>query len=400
MGAFFGYHTRQDLLVRRLVLATPGNAHGTTTTAGAKRKAHHHHHHHHPHHHHPQEGAHAVEHARDASDATSEEVLLDGRRGRSEEVPTCGATFGCTLGIMVAYLEGRDIPGERAHVLRGVRTQLLPAAESLRYMRGADADHLALGMASCRVVHAQRASMSELSTTQCPRIDHKYGHAGTAVGTTAALIAAFGVMSEVPNHLRHFVHDHSLAKALRCAELALDNWKPAVLHLPEDHWEALGAERRALQRASLAVRQAIEVSNDRRLEPPLSMSMQLAWARMGAFPSGELVNEFTQTRLCERIRRRELFGPTLPSELAPPTSETMTRRFLQPGVLPLSEIPATALMPARSSGGGGGSSDTQSCASSSWRTLSSKGSNFSHVSQDSLTGLAEAFALGQSVSSS
>jgi len=372
MGAFFGYHARRDLLVRRLVLATPSNAHGggtrgATTAAGAKRKA-----------------QHGSEH---------DPMGAEGRRARVEEVSTCGATFGCTLGIIVAYLEGRGIPAERAHVLRGIRMQLLPAAESLRYMRGVDAEQLALGMASCRVVQAQRAAMSELGQPDCPRIDHKYGHAGTAVGATAALLAAFGVMCEVPDHCRHFAHDCSLAKALRCAEAALDNWKPAVLHLPEEHWEALSAERRALRRASLAVRTAIEDATEGGCDPSVSMSRQIAWARLAAFPSGELVNEFTQTRLCERIRRRELFGV-----VGPPSPSASSRRALQPGVLPLSEIPATTLMPLRgraSAGekGEGDSSDARSTASSSWRTLSSQGSNFSHLSQDSLNGLVEAFAV-------
>ena len=396
IGAFFGYHSRRDMIARRLVLATPMGGRATSpgrgATTGAKRKATHAH---------PRAGLSDadVADATDATDATDADVR---RTTRNESVPTCGATFGCTLGIIVAYLEGRGIPAERAHVLRSVRTQLLPAAESLRYMRGVDAQHLALGMASCRVVHAQRTAMPEMGAGECPRIDHKYGHAGTAVGATATLIAAFGVMSGVPNHCRHFVHDHSLAKALRCAAGALDNWKPAVLHLPEEHWEALSAERRALHRASLAVREAIEVAVDRKLEPSLSMNMQLAWARMAAFPSGELVNEYTQTRLCERIRARTLFGPSLPSELLPgaPSPAVMSRRVHQPGVLPLSEIPAATLMPSRGVDGApvgssnGGASDTQSCASSSWQTMSSGGSNFSHVSQDSLSGLVESFGAG------
>lgn len=350
LGDFFGYHTRSDMIVRRLVLATPNNAHGggRLSTAGAKRKG------------------------QDATHASPAR--------RNELVQTCGATFGCTLGIIVAYLEGRGIPAERAHVLRGVRAQLLPAAESLRYMRGIDAQHLALGMASCRVVHSQRASMPEMGQLECPRIDHKYGHPGTAVGTTATLVAAFGVMSEVPNHCRHFVHDCSLAKALRCAEAALDSWKPAVLHMPEEHWEALGAERRALRRASLAVREAIEEATERRLDPAVSMEMQLVWARMAAFPSGELVNEFTQSGLCERIRARAIFG-TEPRLLS-----NTRMRIQQPGILPLSEIPGATLMPSRSTNAA--LSDTLSCTSSSWKTLSSLGS---HVSYDSLSGMIESF---------
>jgi len=369
MGSFFGYHAGRELMVRRLVLATPGRR--GSGGAGAKRK-----------------GAPST-----ASGDGGGGGGANGhaRRNRSEEVPTCGATFGCTLGIIVTYLEGRGIPAERAHVLRSLRSQLVPAADALRTMAGEDADGLALGMASCRVVHAQRAAMAETA----PRIDHKYGHVGTAVGATATLLAVFGVMAEVPDHCRHFADDCSLGKALRCAEAALESWKPAALHLPEEHWAALGAERRALRRARLAVCEAVDHHAD--LAPPAALQAQLAWARAAAFPSGELVNEFTQTRLCERIRQRALFARAAPPRVPAP-------RVPQPGVLPLAEIPAAALAPARGGEGGGGEgaaaredSDTQSCASSSWRTLSSCGSNFSHVSHDSLGGLVESFVAGTAV---
>ena len=346
MGGFFAYHAHSEIRVHRLILTTQHSRQNAPATAGAKR---------------------------------SLQSPMDVAR---TEVATCGVTFGCSLGIIVGYLEGRGIPAERAHVLRSVRAQLLPAAESLRDITGTDAKYLALGMASCRVVHAQRSAMPELA--HCPRIDSKYGNTGTAVGTTATLIATFGVMAEVPNHCRHFVYDCSLVKALRCARAALDNWKPAVLHLPEHHWEALGAERRALERASLAVREAIDSSTIRELDPSSSMSLQIGWARIAAFPSGELVNEFTQARLCERIRRRHLFGPTLDSVGAQPNATRAT----QPGVLPLAEIPASTLMSRRE----GGASDARSCASSSWHTMSSNASNFSRVSQDSLGGFVECFA--------
>ena len=379
LGPFFAYHTRRDLTLRRLVLATAsGRAAERSRSAGNKRKA-----------------GPAGAGAGGAPEPAGQRV--------QDAVPTCGSTFGCTLGIIVAYLEGRGVPAERAHILRSVRTQLLPAAESLRYVLGPDAEHLAVGMASCRVVHAQRVHLPEMGVLQCPRIDHKYGHAGTAVGTTATLIAVFGVMSDVPNHCRHLVHDHSFVKALRCAEATLGNWNPSVMHLPEEHWAALGAERRALQRASLAAREAIDALHEREGGaspcPTLAMRTQLEWARMAAFPSGEVVSEFTQARLCQRIRSRQLPGAGLSASSVgrppPVTTTTMTTtthaRAPTPGVLPLSEIPAAALVSHRRGvGGGGGGSDTQSCTSSSWRTLSShSSSNFSHVSQDSLAELAD-----------
>ena len=108
------------------------------------------------------------------------------------EVETAGATFGCTLGNIVGYLEGRGIPAERAYILRSMRTLLLPAAEAVRYMRGTDVEHLARGMASCRVVQPQRAALHEVNLPEFPTLDHKYGHACTVVGGRRSLLCGKG----------------------------------------------------------------------------------------------------------------------------------------------------------------------------------------------------------------
>ena len=178
---FFSYHKQGELSVRRLLLAPTA-----ATAAPRKRKA----------------------------SACSGDRTLD--------VETIGATFGCTLGNIVGYLEGRGLPAERAYILRSLRTLLLPAAESVRYMRGSDVEHLARGLASCRVVQPQRAALHETSRAGFPRLDHKYGHACTVVGTTAALLVAFQVMSTVPDHAEHLWKDGSLWKALHQANKVLD----------------------------------------------------------------------------------------------------------------------------------------------------------------------------------
>ena len=218
-------------------------------------------------------------------------------------VETIGATFGCTLGNIVGYLEGRGIPAERAYILRSLRTLLLPAAESVRYMRGSDVDHLARGLASCRVVQPQRSALHETQCPAFPRLDHKYGHAYTVVGTTAALLVVFQVMATVPDHAEHLWRDGSLWKALHQATKVLDTWRPATVHMPEAHWEALGAERRALERAALAgyhvwMRHAHSATP---FSGPTGVQCMLAAARAAAYPSGELVNEYTQSKLMTKL---------------------------------------------------------------------------------------------------
>ena len=338
LRGFFAYHKQSELGVRRLLLAPPAQG-----KEPRKRKA------------------------------------SGGPRARTESHATVGATFGCLLGNITAYLEGRGLPRERAYILRSIRTLLLPAAEALRYMRGADVPHLARGMASCRVVHAERAFISEAASPNFPTIDFKYGNSCTAVGATATLLVVFGVMSTVPDHSAHFWHEGSLWKAMRCAEEALASWHPTTACLPESHWAALAAERRAMRRACMAAYvtwQRIKADTN----ATEGMQMLLQAAQKAAFPSGAVVNEFTQADLCARIQNaQEIWHAPTVSAVPPPLV-----------VLPLSEIPDSM---ALVTGGGpskrhlGKQEDERSCASSSWRTLSSNQSGFSHVSQDSLSGL-------------
>lgn len=362
LKGFFDYHKQPELGVRRLLLAPPGG--------DRKRKA------------------------AGAETTTTTVFGSAAPRARTESHSTVGATFGCVLGNITGYLEGRGLPGERAYVLRSIRTHLLPAAEALRYMRGADVPHLARGMASCRVVQAERASIREVAAPNFPKIDFKYGNSCTAVGATAALLVVFGVMSTVPDHSAHFWKEGSLWKALRCAEEALGSWRPSMICMPETHWQALGAELRAMRRACLAAyvtwkrltepTEPTEPTETVRVGAAEGMQLLLQAAQRAAYPSGAIVNEYTHAELCSRIQNDQEVWQ-VPSSKAE-SSVPMV-------VLPLAEIPDSMALVT----GGGPSKrhlgrvtvddDGNSCASSSWKTLSSNQSGYSHISQDSLSGL-------------
>jgi len=361
LKGFFAYHKQPELGLRRLLLAPPPPLSGVGAGAGEPRK-------------------------RKVAGASGTSLP----RARSDTHPTVGATFGCLLGNITAYLEGRGLPRERAYVLRSIRTLLLPAAEALRYMRGADVPHLARGMASCRVVQAERSSLPEISAPNFPTIDYKYGNSCTTVGATATLLVVFGVMSTVPDHSVHFWKEGSLWKALRCAEEALNSWRPSTACMDETHWQALGAERRAMHRACLAA----YVTWKRLTEPTPAeaatttvgategMQLMLQAAQRAAYPSGAIVNEYTQAELCSRIQNAQ--------EIWEVPTMTSAQTVVPMVVLPLSEIPdAMALVTGgcpnrRRISRTNTDDDSQSCASSSWKTLSSNQSVFSHVSQDSL----------------
>ena len=290
--------------------------------------------------------------------STSGKRQRDYAKGR-DSVTVCGSAFGATLGSVCAYLEGRGVPSEKAYVLRSVRTQLLPSAEALKSMRGADAVFLSRGLASCRVAQAQRATITE----PLSRIDSKYGNPYTCLGATAAILASFGVMSTVPSHAHHLVHDDSLVKTLRCVGEQLGHWRSSACAMAGDAWGALDAERRALHRAADAARLALYVWQDAPDDERLFH--QLAWARIAAFPANTLVNEFTQPSILRSIETQSLFTTVgKESGLPAPVVETV----------PLSQIGGLLTRKGRLKG------DAASDAGSSWVTLSYNASSFSNVS--------------------
>jgi len=312
-------------------------------------------------------------------------------------IDVAGTVFGTTMGSLCAYLEGRGVPGERAWILRTIRSNLLPVAAAIQAMSGPDVAHLSRGIASCRVVPLQRPLINDSAV----KIDSKYGNAWTALGTTATLLVAFAVMSEVPNHVVHIVADNSFVKTLRCTINSMAHWTPSSVDMSATSWDALYAEKRALLRAVEGAREAEAVALERSLDPAHALLLQLEWAKLSAFPAGELISEFTQTRLFTKIRRHELFKLSESINITPATAATTpattpataaTSPMRPPrtatslvDTVPLSELGDGGLLARQSQV----ASDTQSAASSSWATVSSHVTAVSRESVDSLGDLVD-----------
>jgi hypothetical protein len=317
-------------------------------------------------------------------------VVCKKSRGRGQGgTLTCGATFGCTLGNITGYLEGRMIRAERASILRTIHRQLAPAAAAVATINGDDRLHLARGLASCRVVPQQRACLPELQDKACPTIDSKYGNVGTAVGATATLLVAFGVMGDIPNDRDWFLEDSSVVKAMRCNEATLGAWRQDVARLPEDHRAALEAELRCLQRARLGATAAMDAADAQGLCNASAFRLQLQWARCAAYPSGKRVSNETQAQLCRQITDGSLLrDQTNPRLLVRQRTGTAIGGNETPSIIPLSEI-----REKRNHFGLDVTDDASvSETTSSWNTISSRSvSAFSCESADSLGSLIEPF---------
>ena len=172
---------------------------------------------------------------------------------------------------------------------------------------------------------------------------------------TAALIAIFGVMCEVPAQCAHIATDESFIKAMRCAQAALAAWSTPALQLRGEHWSALEAERRALERAIDGAREAALRAVELGSTPEQKMALQLAWARQAAYPQNSCVDFSTQEALRARARDRSLFDVE---------------------VAPLSEVhlPATPVADSEDDDWDDGTSRTSRTSrttSSSWQTIGS-----------------------------
>ena len=225
-------------------------------------------------------------------------------------VACCGATFGATMGNIINYLEhNNQRKGERARLVRAVGAQLAAADAALQTMWGEDANHLGRGTGLYRVVVAQRSELPELASMRRIRADAPGAHhLGSAVGTTASLIALFACMCEETQQCAHIAADESFIKSMRCAEAALMAWTTPALCLRTSHWRALEAERRALERAIDAAREACRHAIELSASPELKMALELGWAMQAAFPTNKCVDFTTQSKLRQCVRDRSLFA--------------------------------------------------------------------------------------------
>lgn len=362
IAGFFDYNKDRTLTLRRLILAPPG------TRVEHLRK---------------------VRRSRTVSKGISKRGAGAGA-GAALTIPTYGATFGCSLGNIVEYLQGRPglkglgaRPAEVPRIIKELSTQLQQVKESMALMQGNDAPLLAQGLAALRIVGEQRKHIPELNAL---KVDSRKGHPGAAFGATAAIVAVFGIMAADPTGAasKHFAADNSLPRVLACAEEHLKDWRPAHgVRVPAEHWASLQAERRAIERARIAAETAVAACKTRKLSPSEAVKLQLEMTAAAAFPSGGIkVDAETQAVLCEAARSgKPLQAPKAPFGMHAPSPPS--------SVVPLSEISGETLV----TGGADSrsSDDSRSMASSSWNSVASGSSSgasaYSRASVDSLDGV-------------
>lgn len=211
---------------------------------------------------------------------------------------SCGSVFGTTLSNLLTFCRGSRYSSK--FVLRMAHTALAPAADALACIYGLDKRHLVQSLATRITVKKQLRRLREVRDGL--RWQGKL-HRGVALGATAAILIAYSVLSYDDASFDADLDDGGLGcaldAALDAAQQSLNGWRIGA-HATVDAARALGAERRALQRALVAVRYE-------KLHGPAELGAKSAFRRRlhaacaGAWPPNRELARDTHSSELERI---------------------------------------------------------------------------------------------------
>ena len=226
---------------------------------------------------------------------------------------TVGSLIGTTVGNLVAFLSRPGTPSSRpGPLLRELREFLLPAARSICTSRGVDLPFLARGLAASRVARVARMCIPELQNAK--RIDSKYGHVGTGIGATAAVLSAFHLVltrGRVDHEEAARMNgDNAIVVALNALFDALRRWNAAGSDSDEAGIDArisICAEQRASVRATLGARFAKQFCEEAATPYIVSLRMQAKMALQAAYPRNRDLDEDEHHPLCLSIANGSFF---------------------------------------------------------------------------------------------
>jgi hypothetical protein len=266
-----------------------------------------------------------------------------------------GCVFGVVLSSAVAYARfGGHF--RAAEVLAQLRDCLGPAAADLASCSGEDANLLALGMASRRVVRKQLLRLEESRSSG--RASCAYGRGGVALGASACM--HFLISATAKNAGKAGSLEVACDRWTSACARALDGWRWLDAEAEEAQERALRAEQRALRRGVLGLRAAKREAQRLGISPMDAARMYCVFMRRAMWPAGRRLDAEAQEGLCAWI---ESAGFVQDAAMPPPRGAWYTPN------MPLSQIP---LLPRE----GQGESD--------WDSASSLGTPSSASSGDSV----------------
>jgi hypothetical protein len=281
------------------------------------------------------------------------------------------------LGNLVHFARGQK---HRLYlVMRTLRDQLEAVATAASTLRGDDRPHIIRGLAVHRVLSDQAKRLPELK--HAPPVDSKMGHCAVAIGVAASVLIVFAslLIDEKEASLQSLAETQALERKLRIgvvnAHYALLHWRASGFHTPFEE-ECRRVEIRTLERALAGVDRAQARAAALRLHPIASYKLQLVGFRRAAWPTGCVVDAASQASLLARIATGELVDASRAAEM----------HASEPGVIPLSALPASLWSSARKQDDASSEGDSGHTASVSTFSFASSASVASGSSDGDLVG--------------
>jgi len=215
-----------------------------------------------------------------------------------------GCVVGATLGHVLRFMccAGHF---QMADVVQHVYQCLSVAAAALASCSGWDAERLAMGVGTRRVLSSQLRMLPE--SKEARKAAARYGRAGTAIGLSTCIYCAISLAA---SNRRHAASLHMAADVW--IDMCLRQLNSLSCHKDGDCGtgasESMHAERRALQRASLALKAAKRHTEGK----PKSTAIELfpLYMRRALWPTLSPLDASGHEQLCRWIASDE-FAPQL-----------------------------------------------------------------------------------------
>ena len=296
-----------------------------------------------------------------------------------------GMVYGTTAGQMLAFLGcGKGVVPK---ALRVLHTALTPVSQAVLTMLGPDATHLCAGLFTHRQARAQMTKLSQQSGNQpSVQIHSRFGSSSMIVGATVAIYCVFRLLSSHAVALdcgataQSFVEDVDWMMNNNCLLDSVVHMETVVRGAVPRHgfaaaqvWEvaAVEAELRALQRAKVGVRVAIDVASKHGLSSKDAFELQLDYFAKAGFPATSRLAPNSHAAMLDEIANPLFFAS---QQTANPQPQAFHGGF----VVPLSQLAGVA----RKSGDGNSETSSMTDGSTLSHPLSIASSGNSEAGSD------------------
>lgn len=213
------------------------------------------------------------------------------RTGRTHSHYYSGSIFGCLLGAAVQFARKSD--DRVSDVMRSMHSCLQPAGKDVMSCGGDDAYHLQRGFASHHVIHGQLVHLPE--SKGLARIDSRYGKKSVVLGISACMYFVLYCLKEKTDNSASI--SFAAARWLKYSHEILSNWRCPAQSYGACQYEALQAERRALERGMRGLKKAKDDAIKLGMDTYNTVRLELEYMRKAMWPPNRRLDAASQRAL-------------------------------------------------------------------------------------------------------